>query len=66
MLAETAYNVIQSLPESELKRLYGMLRVEPLNKEPVKRKKKISAVEAAGWTKESVSESFLAKHNKKR
>jgi len=65
MLAETAYNVIQSLPESELGRLYAMMRVEPLNK-PVKKKKKISAVEAAGWTIESVTEMFLANHNKKR
>ncbi len=42
MKAETAYSVIQALPESEVARLYQMLGVQsPLKAKPNKTKKKL-------------------------
>ena len=52
MKAETAYHVIQALPESEVIRLYQMLGVQsPLNTKPKKTKKKplISDAEATEY-----------------
>jgi hypothetical protein len=41
MKAETAYSVIQALPETEVARLYQMLGVQsPLHSKPNKSKKK--------------------------
>ncbi len=39
MIAETAYNVIQALPTNELSRLYGMLGVVEIGKEPTKQRR---------------------------
>ena len=52
MKAETAYHVIQALPETEVARLYQMLGVQsPLNAKPTKPKKKplISDAEATEY-----------------
>ena len=52
MKAETAYHVIQALPESEVARLYQMLGVQsPLHSKPNKSKKKplISDAEATEY-----------------
>ena len=52
MKAETAYHVIQALPEKEVARLYQMLGVQsPLNPKPKKSKKKplISDAEATEY-----------------
>ena len=53
MKAETAYHVIQALPETEVARLYQMLGVQSplLNAEPKKTKKKplISDAEATEY-----------------
>ena len=52
MKAETAYHVIQALPEQEVARLYQMLGVQsPLNAKPTKPKKKplISDAEATEY-----------------
>lgn len=52
MKAETAYHVIQALPESEVTRLYQMLGVQPpLHSKPNKSKKKplISDAEATEY-----------------
>ena len=52
MKAETAYHVIQALPETEVARLYQMLGVQsPLNAKPIKPKKKplISDAEATEY-----------------
>ena len=52
MKAETAYHVIQALPETEVARLYQMLGVRsPLNAKPKKTKKKplISDAEATEY-----------------
>lgn len=52
MKAETAYHVIQALPETEVARLYQMLGVQlPLNTKPKKTKKKplISDAEATEY-----------------
>ena len=52
MKAETAYHVIQALPEQEVARLYQMLGVQsPLNAKPKKNKKKplISDAEATEY-----------------
>ncbi|WP_286914792.1 hypothetical protein [Flavobacterium sp. UBA4197] len=59
MQAETAYNVIQALPQEELQRLFAMLHVTPEKKPEKKRKKKLSAVQEAGWTFENVTERLL-------
>ena len=40
MKAETAYHVIQALPESEVTRLYQMLGVQPISKSKPKENKK--------------------------
>jgi hypothetical protein len=41
VIAETAYSIIESLPESEVARLYKMLGVQsPLHTKPNKSKKK--------------------------
>jgi len=56
-MAETAYNVIQALPQEELTRLYRMLGVLPEEK-----KEK----EAVGhWTKEYAKEWLLSNHFRK-
>ena len=52
MKAETAYHVIQALPETEVARLYQMLGVQsPLNSKPKKSQKKplISDAEATEY-----------------
>ena len=52
MKAETAYHVVQALPETEVARLYQMLGVQlPLNTKPKKPKKKplISDAEATEY-----------------
>lgn len=57
MLAETAYNVIQALPDKELQRLYRMLGVLP----EAKKEK-----EAAGhWTKAEAKDWLMANHFRK-
>ncbi len=50
--AETAYSIIEALPETEVARLYKMLGVQsPLNSKPKKSKKKplISDAEATEY-----------------
>jgi hypothetical protein len=66
MIAETAYNVIQSLPQEELIRLFALLDVAPKNT-PINVKKK-SKTGMDIWTIESVKEKLLATHfnNKKK
>lgn len=52
MRAETAYHVIQALPESEVTRLYQMLGVQPPtlpNKNKSKKKPLISDAEATEY-----------------
>ena len=52
MIAETAYSVIQSLPESEVARLYKMLGVQSptlSNKNNSKKKPLISDAEATEY-----------------
>lgn len=39
MTAETAYNVIQALPQTELPRLFKMLGVDGVKEEPKPKKK---------------------------
>ena len=58
MQAETAYNVIQALPQEELDRLYGMLGVTPPNIKEKQKKKKKNRLE--GWGVEQVTERLLA------
>jgi hypothetical protein len=60
MQAETAYNVIQALPEKELARLYTMLSVQPIHAtvKPKRKNKKNDPLE--NWTVESVTEKLLA------
>lgn len=50
MLAETAYNVIQALPEKEMQRLYKMLGVQtPSVKVKTKKKPLITEQEATDY-----------------
>lgn len=62
MVAETAFNVIQSLPPAELYRLYSLLEVVPKNtaEKPKKKPKNSNTV----WTIENVKERLLATHFK--
>jgi hypothetical protein len=67
MIAETAYNVIQSLPQEELFRLFALLNVSPLNaiEKPKRKPKNQSTI----WTIQDVKDKLLATHfkpNKKR
>lgn len=57
MKAETAYNVIQALPEAEVKRLYSMLNIQQQVK-PKKPETKFLSVEQA-------MDAFLASHHKR-
>ncbi|WP_395077752.1 hypothetical protein [Flavobacterium sp.] len=63
MVAETAFNVIQSLPQQELYRLYKLLEVIPQNttEKPIKKRKNSKTT----WTLELVKDSLLATHFKK-
>lgn len=54
MIAETAYNVIQSLPKEELERLFNMLQVIPLNPIPKPKRKKERPID--NWTVERLTE----------
>lgn len=58
MQAETAFNVIQALPQEELERLYGMLGVSPPEKPKRQKKKKNNALQ--GWSIEEITERLLA------
>ena len=62
MKAETAYNVIQALPQEELQRLYAMLAMPPVQKVAKVRKSVIKIL-----TLEECTEVLLATYfNKKR
>jgi hypothetical protein len=67
MIAETAYNVIQSLPQEELFRLFALLNVTPLNAIEKPKKKPKNGIEI--WTIQDVKDKLLATHfkpNKRR
>jgi len=53
MLAETAYNVIQALPEAEKERLYSMLKLEAKEVKPKVKK------DDGHWTNEQAKDYLL-------
>ncbi|WP_417365622.1 hypothetical protein [Flavobacterium beibuense] len=52
MLAETAYNVIQALPQQERDRLYSMLKLE-------EKEVKIKPKEDKHWTRQQATDHLL-------
>lgn len=59
MMAETAYNVIQALPEAEKLRLYSMLKLESKEVPPKPKK------DDGHWTNAQAKEYILKMHSAK-